>query len=763
MLPLSTSMDHRSKEELLQDCITLATVTNSQAPPAGCTPGQGEHIHLGLFSDRQALYRMFEAEEEGHVEAGHCDSVIYLRLWSGDLEGALQAATERGELSDHLLSVAPMAGFEVWCRTVEAYVKQLCLQEQYLKAASHLLSVNKLYEAVELLQAHKLYREAIALVKARLPPDEPVLKELYTSWAAVLEKDGHLSSAAKCYLAAGASFDAAKVISRKNDAASLRTAAGLARICGEAGLAQSLSLRCAKDLAAAQDWAGAQQVLGSQDGLLVHRLHLCVTELLTVLLAESQVVTWSCVSHHSWASAGERHLGIQDRIREVWQEEFGVSESSAAQGGVTALLQELKAVESPQPTANNPLKQVLVHSSLHLTQAVLNWLVEDDGELIKELWQAVARLRDAGHFSASAALCRLLFPDGDVSVCSRKYPKVLRHTEERAKAAADSLQAFVHYHLLYESWWSHSSPSQASAESNSTGNQESTESNSSGNQESTESKSAGNQESTESKSAGNQESTESNSSGNQESTESKSAGNQESTESKSAGNQESTESNSAGNQESIESNSAGNQESIHESHNGLASSVADGQTGDSVNGKVENGDPSESGVRVYPATRTGADDKVDFEASALLSEAHAACQATQRAVAEIQERLAAMVSRHSRAQGGQLDPGEKNRADAPDRLSTGPGSAEAGTRPDDQESLLSLSSKMTEYHKQLSELPDTVKMFPHPDVLECCLVLLHFGRHSASVSRSLQDEAKDLLRKHATSGSVLKASRQFLT
>lgn len=42
------------------------------------------------------------------MEAGHFDSVVYLRLWSGDLEGALQLATEKGELSDHLLSIAPM-------------------------------------------------------------------------------------------------------------------------------------------------------------------------------------------------------------------------------------------------------------------------------------------------------------------------------------------------------------------------------------------------------------------------------------------------------------------------------------------------------------------------------------------------------------------------------------------------------------------------------------------------------------------------------
>lgn len=40
-------------------------------------------------------------------------------------------------------------------------------------------------------------REAIALVKARLPADEPVLTELYSSWAALLEKDGHFSAAAK--------------------------------------------------------------------------------------------------------------------------------------------------------------------------------------------------------------------------------------------------------------------------------------------------------------------------------------------------------------------------------------------------------------------------------------------------------------------------------------------------------------------------------------------------------------------------------------
>lgn len=42
-------------------------------------------------------------------------------------------------------------------------------------------------------------REAIALAKARLQPDDPALKDLYMSWAAVLEKDGHYTTAAKWY------------------------------------------------------------------------------------------------------------------------------------------------------------------------------------------------------------------------------------------------------------------------------------------------------------------------------------------------------------------------------------------------------------------------------------------------------------------------------------------------------------------------------------------------------------------------------------
>uniref|UniRef100_A0A8C6WLS4 Gem (nuclear organelle) associated protein 5 n=1 Tax=Neogobius melanostomus TaxID=47308 RepID=A0A8C6WLS4_9GOBI len=442
MLPLSTSMDHRPKDELLQDCVTLASVTHN-----GCIPGQGDHIHLGLFSDREALRRMFEAEEEGHLDAGHFESVVYLRLWSGDLQGALQLATERGELNDHLLSLAPMAGFSVWSGAVDAYVKQLCLQEQFLKAASHLLSLNKLHDAIDLLRSHKLYREAIVLVKARLPQDEPVLKELYQSWAAVLEKDGHFSAAAKCYLAAGSSFDAAKVVSRKNEASSLRAAAELARVSGETALSQSLSLRCAKELALSHDWSAAQDVLRTHDALLVHRLHFSLAELLSQFLSDAGVIPAAPgVCSGVWRSANGP-IAFQERVERVWGEKFGVSRSSGGHCSVKTLLQELKSVENPQPTANVQLKQVLLSVSLHLTRAFLSFLSEEEVQTMEELWRAVSWVKDTGHFSVFSELCHLLFPDGTTLAA-------LQNSSAPLSAAALSLQSFVHYLRLYERWWS---------------------------------------------------------------------------------------------------------------------------------------------------------------------------------------------------------------------------------------------------------------------------------------------------------------------
>ncbi|KAG7517124.1 gem-associated protein 5 [Solea senegalensis] len=463
LLPLSSSMDQRPREDQLQDCVSLSTCLSTlrrhdadgqTPPPGGCVPGEGRHLNLGLYCDRAALHRLLHSEEDAHLEACHFDSVVYLRLWSGDLQGALQLATERGELNDHLLSLAPMAGFSAWQRAVQAFVQQLCLQDQHLKAASHLLSINQVHEAVELLLTHRLYREAATLALARLQVDDLALRRVYSSWASSLEKDGHFSSAAKCYLAAGAVFDAAKVIARKNDVASLRAAADVARIGGELALARALALRCSKELAAAQDWVAAQEVVMCHGGLKVHQLHLSVCELAAAALEDAAAVSPSCISRHSWASPAGGHASLLDRVRDVWEEQFAISERSTGSHGAAALLQELRSMESPTASTHASVAQVLLMSSLHLTAAALCWLLDDDAQLVMCLWRAVTSLTDAGNFSVSAGICRRLFPHGDVSAFSTKRPKTLHLTDDAAHAR-DSLHAAILFHRLYEHWWTH--------------------------------------------------------------------------------------------------------------------------------------------------------------------------------------------------------------------------------------------------------------------------------------------------------------------
>lgn len=71
------------------------------------------------------------------------------------------------------------------------------------------------------------------------------------------------------YLGAGSAYDAAKVLAKKGDAASLKMAAELASVVGEEELSTSLALRCAQELLQARNWVGAQEALQLHENLKV--------------------------------------------------------------------------------------------------------------------------------------------------------------------------------------------------------------------------------------------------------------------------------------------------------------------------------------------------------------------------------------------------------------------------------------------------------------------------------------------------------------
>ncbi|XP_043560145.1 gem-associated protein 5 [Chiloscyllium plagiosum] len=406
VLPLSTINDHRSKEELLSDCVNLANILYSKESESQSRPGSGAEIQLGLYADRAALYRMFKEEGQNHLEAGHSEICYQLMLWKGDIGGALELATERGELNDTLVAMAPMAGHTVWVRTVEAFSKQLCFQEQYVKAATYLLYIHKVYEAVKLLQSHQLFREAIAIAKARLQPDDPLLKELYTNCAGVMEKDGHYTIAAKCYLTAQSPYDAAKILARKGDIPSLRAAATVASIVGEQELSSLFSSRCSLDLLAQRDWQAAQDVLRPQEVLLGQRLVLCTYELLYRYLADGNLTLWKSMNapcYHDWTLRSDEPL-IRSVIA-IWQSEFGITPANTER--LKTGHQQLRMTEHPAASPNTSPRLLMLYLAHDLSVAIACSLLSDWTQMTTDLPGVAKKACRLRRISKSGPRCGL--------------------------------------------------------------------------------------------------------------------------------------------------------------------------------------------------------------------------------------------------------------------------------------------------------------------------------------------------------------------
>ncbi|KAG8438880.1 hypothetical protein GDO86_005173 [Hymenochirus boettgeri] len=641
LLPISTGKDHLSKEEQHRDCVKLVTAICAKDVQEGPQAHSEDSMHLGLYRDRAALYRLMEEEGKAHLESGHPELQHEIMLWKGDLKGTLQLAVERGELTDQLVALSPMAGYKVWLWTVESFVKQLCFQEQYVKAASHLLSINKVYEAVQLLLGNHLYREAIALAKARLPASDPIHRELYTSWAAVLEKDGHYALAAKCYLGSSSPYDAAKVLAKKGDLPSLRTAAEVALIAGEKDLAASFAIRCAQELVEAKNFVGASEALQRHHSLLGQRLVFCTSELLYTHLEDKMPVDWGPQippNFHEWEDTGRKESFIT-KVISLWQRECGVGSMDL----FTEAYKQLSASEIPPTTVNTNPKQLLLQLAHEITMSSLSHQLENWLEAALPLLRILSRCHQAGHFTLMQEISRLLFPNGCEDLKAMVSPENIEKRE--SGTACDNVGAFLAYIRMYELWWE---------------------------------------------------------------------GSEQPTVYKQTGTEVNTD-------------------CLHE----------------------ETGDVMEAEQNTTPGL-------CDFEV--LLSELHAAYQSAQREIAEVQAALREMIQLHQRTRQNQdssleleqepelnLSPSQDKSFNAETNVSAGPSPV----------SLAELMKKLSAVNHKLAEFPEFLKALPFPDVMESCLVLLHFP--PALLPPVIRAKALALLLSHSSgSADHRKAAKKFL-
>lgn len=99
------------------------------------------------------------------------------------------------------------------------------------------------------------------------------------------------------YLGASSPYDAVKVLAKKGDVTSLKTAAELALISGEEELSATLSFRCAQDLLLSRNWVGAQEVLQQHKTLFVS---LVVSSQLSLVLSHFRLTCTSAEAKGSW-------------------------------------------------------------------------------------------------------------------------------------------------------------------------------------------------------------------------------------------------------------------------------------------------------------------------------------------------------------------------------------------------------------------------------------------------------------------------------
>ncbi|XP_033742288.1 uncharacterized protein LOC117328824 isoform X2 [Pecten maximus] len=364
------------------------------------------------------------------------DYYYQLEIWKGNINGALRLAREREELSDWLVSMAPMANFDSWITVCEDYATQLESEGQYHKAVTYLLAAQKVYEAIELFRRHRLFKEAIALAKVRLSPFDPVLEELYTLWAQQLTRDGNYEQAAKCHLAMKQVQDAALLLARRYNQSSLRTASHICLVAGEKQQGLLYAYKVAQQYCLQSEWKEAYTFLKEQKPF---QCVTAVTAMHELLMYEVQNVPLDSVSIDKdkftlWSHMGSSKVLLPDFMLDAkenepispWQpylidghtfphhvlrilhSSLGVSMDTTNLEDMYKALSVLHAGRQLQ----TDLLQLLGQVSMDLVLCLLSLLMSETPTAISHLLQAISLLHEAGHYDLMELILRLFLPQG---------------------------------------------------------------------------------------------------------------------------------------------------------------------------------------------------------------------------------------------------------------------------------------------------------------------------------------------------------------
>ncbi|XP_072171181.1 gem-associated protein 5-like, partial [Diadema setosum] len=319
LFPVSGAKDNRGRSFMQQDCIDLAKMKrgNSLQTPmkelclhveiSSCE----STFHLGLFADRRNTIGQMQEEASQHAKSDSRDKQYQLDFWQGNILSALRDAMRRGQISDWMVSMAAQAGRDVWSKVCEAYAEQLASQDHIHRAVIYFVMCGQVYKAIALLKKNAMFRDAIALARVRLLPSDPVLHDLYMTWATQLESSNSAEQAARCYLAADQCLNAVRLLARKGDHSSLQTALNVAVVSDLVGdaLVESIATRYLNSALATGQWREALEVFSRHEKYKDQAQLLLVYEVLVWCLVHQGYLTPSHTISYT-----EGHSRILDRV-----------------------------------------------------------------------------------------------------------------------------------------------------------------------------------------------------------------------------------------------------------------------------------------------------------------------------------------------------------------------------------------------------------------------------------------------------------------
>lgn len=488
MFPVSAVADNKSKLAAQDECVQLAEILYGQddsnsSPTASLRAEAGSDglTNLGLFADRRAAYRLIATEGQHHKENGNLDYRLQLEIWKGNLAGALEMATTSKQLTDWLVALSPLAGRNVWMATTRAFADQLESQGSYQRAVLYYLACHDTYKAIDVFRKQGMYREAIALAKVRLSPLDPVLFDLYSAWARKLETENSFEQAAKCYLAVKSSAEAVRVLVRRGDQPSLKTAFQVSLLSGETELAISLSLRLTQSCLIALNWKEAQEILTSCPGAEAHLLNVCVHELLIVTLSEEQIITDDFFHDAARTKISSflhlTNLGTREPVQlgkylyvDTPYESPWIANSKPGKWFIASILQAWYDSGVFQPHSTLPLlntlkahyetisfgtetiSESLSELSIEITLGLLGALIGDLYTACQYWLQALSSCSKKCLFALQRQLCFMLLPNGLRSLnnlLSLSHELCGLTTSDRATTREMQEQLFRHFDAYY--------------------------------------------------------------------------------------------------------------------------------------------------------------------------------------------------------------------------------------------------------------------------------------------------------------------------